>query len=194
MWSCQQYPRACWKSSQNVIVSRWVTNRSTDDKLFDRQKTARHRNSAPSFNAKGLAWFAWKLYSFMAENGVAYHTFPLFKQDGMRLSGEMKLTPLSEVSIQFLKHHVARRETPSVQRLHASRSRYKSTCMFCLNPLLLFSLPSLTFDLFKLFYTCYICDGKCSVIFAKDQFHLIRLQEHSDQRGSWENLQLNGNW
>lgn len=31
----------------------------------------------------------------MAENGAAYHTFPLSKQDGAGLPGEVELTPLS---------------------------------------------------------------------------------------------------
>ena len=31
----------------------------------------------------------------MAENGAAYHTFPLSKQDGVGLPGEVELTPLS---------------------------------------------------------------------------------------------------
>ena len=31
----------------------------------------------------------------MAENGAAYHVFPLFKQDGVGLPGEVELTPLS---------------------------------------------------------------------------------------------------
>lgn len=34
----------------------------------------------------------------MAENGAAYHTFPLSKQDGVGLPGEVELTPLSEDS------------------------------------------------------------------------------------------------
>jgi hypothetical protein len=46
----------------------------------------------------------------VAENGAAYHTSPLSKQDGMGLPGEMELTPLSGVSIQFLEHDVARRD------------------------------------------------------------------------------------
>ena len=51
-WSCRQYPRAWLK---NVVVPRQVANRSTDGKLFDRQKTARRGKLAPSSNAKGLA-------------------------------------------------------------------------------------------------------------------------------------------
>lgn len=35
----------------------------------------------------------------MAENGAAYHTLPLSKQDGAGLPGEVELTPLSGDSV-----------------------------------------------------------------------------------------------
>jgi len=64
----------------------------------------------------------------MAENGAAYHTLPLSKQDGVRLPGEVELTPLSGDSVLGVRYH-AQGDTlgPEVACLWI-----KSTCMFCL--------------------------------------------------------------
>ncbi len=58
----------------------------------------------------------------MAENGAAFHTLPLSKQDGVRLPGEVELTPLSGDSVLGVRYHA--QGTHSVRRLHAFGSRY----------------------------------------------------------------------
>ncbi len=119
----------------------------------------------------------------MAENGAAYHTLPLSKQDGVRLPGEVELTPLSGDSVLGVRYH-AQGDTlgPEVACLWITLLRVR-VC-FALKPLLLFSLPYLTSDLSKPSYTYYGCDGECSVIFAGAQFRLVSFQGHPDQRGN----------
>ena len=73
----------------------------------------------------------------MAENGAAYHTLPLSKQDGPGLLGEVELTPLSGDSVLRVQYR-AQGDALGLEVICLWITLLRVRVYFAYDPLLLF--------------------------------------------------------